>query len=166
MSEEPAGDPRSDAVMGGRLLALAHENGYSELTEEVAALVSNSGSDSASPPTPPLYGGVLRWTVSSIADVVVDKIGPQVHEGETFELTIRTESGRHVRPEELPQPESTVLRAVVDALAGDSVAVRSDLDEVVFTMDWASQMEALIEAVLWLDRLLDTPAPDGDDESW
>ncbi|MGN0124448.1 MAG: hypothetical protein ACI38R_14575, partial [Rhodococcus sp. (in: high G+C Gram-positive bacteria)] len=70
---------------------------------------------------------------------------------------------RHVRPEELPQPESTVMKAVVDALAGDSIAARSDLDEVVFAMDWASQMEALVEAVLWLDRLLDTPVPEGND---
>ncbi|SUE13807.1 Uncharacterised protein [Rhodococcus gordoniae] len=166
MHEERAGITRSDAVMGGRLLALAHENGYSELTEEVAALVSSAGSDSPSRITPPLYGGVLRWTVSTIADVVVDKIGPQVRGDESFELTIRTESGRHVRPEELPQPESTVMKAVVDALAGDSVAARSDLDEVVFAMDWASQMEALVEAVLWLDRLLDTPVPDGNDAPW
>ncbi|WP_241384644.1 hypothetical protein [Rhodococcus sp. CH91] len=165
MHEERAGITRSDAVMGGRLLALAHENDYAELTEEVAALVSSTDSDSAAPSTPPFYGGVLKWTVTTIADVVVDKMGPEVRSDETFELTIRTEEGRQIRPEELPQPEGTVMKAVVDALAGDTTAVRGDLDQVAFAMDWASRMEALVEAVLWLDRLLDTPAPDRNDDA-
>ncbi|UYP20720.1 hypothetical protein OED52_09485 [Rhodococcus sp. Z13] len=163
MHEERAGITRSDAVMGGRLLALAHENGYSELTEEVAGLVSSAGTGTPPRTNPPLYGGVLRWTVTTIADVVVDKMGAQVRGDESFELTIRTESGRHVRPEELPQPESTVMKAVIDSLSGNVTEARADLDQVVFAMDWASQMEALVEAVLWLDRLLDTPGPQQED---
>lgn len=157
MNEERHGVTRSDATMGGNLLSLAHANDYAELTRSVATLVGATGA------APPLYGGVLRWTVSTIADVVVDKMGSHVRGGRTFELTVRTDSGEQVGPEDLPQPESNVMKAVVDALAGDDTESRHALDDVVYGMDWASQMEALVEAVIWLDRLLDTPVPDRED---
>lgn len=159
MNEERPGVSRHDAVMGGNLLSLAHANAYSELTETVATLVAGEGS------TPPLYGGVLRWTVSTLADVVVDKLGSHVRGDRTFELRVRTGSGEQVGPDELPQPESTVVQAVADALAGDYARSRSALDDVVYGMDWTSQMEALVEAVVWLDHLLDTPAVERDDPS-
>lgn len=156
MNEESRGTTRGDAMMGGRLLALADGDGYTELTEAVSLLVSGPGAG------PPLFGGALRWVVTAIADVVVDKMGPEVEDGEPLTLTLRTGTGENLDLDELPEPESHLMKAVAAVVAGDTDRAFADLDPVM-SMDHTAQMEALLEAVLWLDRILDTPSANAPD---
>lgn len=153
MNDKSRGTTRTDAEIGGYLLALADGDAYSELTEAVGVLISSTDSH------PPPYGGVFRWVVSSIADVLVSKCGPELRGSEGVALTIRTVGGDEVDLSSLAEPESSVMKAVADVLAGGASEARVKLGPVGLGMDWISRLEMLVEAVLWLDKLLDAPAP-------
>ena len=152
MNDESLGITRTDAEVGGYLLALADGKAYNELTEAVGALISSTDSH------PPPYNGVYRWVVSSIADVLVSKLGPGLRGDEGVALTIRTTGGAEVDLSSLEEPESSVMRAVADVLAGGASEARVKLGPVGLGMDWMSRLEMPVEAVLWLDKLLDAPA--------
>ena len=61
------------------------------------------------------------------------------------------------------EPESSVMKAVAAVLAGGASEARVKLGPVGLGMDWMSRLEMLVEAVLWLDKLLDAPASDTPD---
>lgn len=157
MNDESPGTTRTDAEIGGYLLALADDKAYNELTEAVGMLISSTDSH------PPPYNGVFRWVVSAIADVLVSKCGPEVRGGEGVSLTIRTMGGGVVDLSSVAEPESSVMKAVAAVLAGGASEARVKLGPVGLGMDWMSRLEMLVEAVLWLDKLLDAPASDTPD---
>lgn len=136
--------------------------GYGEnvgLSQQVAALVYGTGPGDAS------YDGVLEWVVTTIAEVITDKMGPIVDGGADdvtgYALTLRTSDGNYLAIEDLPTPDRHVWKAIVEALRGDSQRVQHCLDPVEYGSGPGEQAQALIEAIGWLDRVLDLPALHG-----
>ncbi|EME67213.1 hypothetical protein G352_01202 [Rhodococcus ruber BKS 20-38] len=152
MAHDPAEAPRA-AGLGGRLLTFAGDGEFSALSGAVTALVCAPSTDH------PGYGDVLEWTVTTTAEVIALKLGPIVNGGiADYHIKIRTPDGRIVEIGELPAPECHLWIAIVDALTGDTHRARHHLAPVVHGTDREGQIRALLEALAWLDRLLDIPA--------
>lgn len=150
-------DPASR--LGGHLLALAGDRDRAALSDTVSSLVhgdSLSERDS--------YGAVLEWTVTAIAGVIADKMGP-IASGTVADkvLMLRTPEGEHLTIEELPSPACHVWGAIADYLGGDALRGHRRLRPVVYVSDPEKRIHALTEAVDLLDYLLDLPARDEPD---
>ncbi|MFD6855997.1 hypothetical protein ACFWCF_01410 [Rhodococcus sp. NPDC060090] len=147
------------ARLCGHLLVLAGGHDRAALADAVASSVHGNSLTERHH-----YGAVLEWTVTAIADVIVDKLGPIDSGAETDKvLTLRTPEGENLTIEQLPPPERHVWRAIADNLAGDALRGHRRLRPVVHVSDAEKRTHALIEAVDWLDHLLDMPVRDEPD---
>ncbi|MGV9745087.1 hypothetical protein ACWDTG_09240 [Rhodococcus zopfii] len=111
------------------------------------------------------YDEVLEWVVTSIAEVITDKMGPIIDsevDGATgYAVTLRTPDRTQPVVDDLPAPERHVWKAIVETLEGDLRRAHNCLDAVEHGSGPGEQDHALIEAIGWLDRLLDLPALNG-----
>ncbi|WP_138997936.1 hypothetical protein [Rhodococcus zopfii] len=111
------------------------------------------------------YDEVLEWVVTSIAEVITDKMGPIIDsevDGATgYAVTLRTPDRTQPVVDDLPAPERHMWKAIVETLEGDSRRAHNCLDAVEHGSGPGEQAHALIEAIGWLDRLLDLPALNG-----
>ncbi|WP_420749764.1 hypothetical protein [Rhodococcus sp. O3] len=152
-----SGSPES--ILGGRLLAFAGDGDIVGLSQYVTALVYGAAPGDAS------YDDVLEWVVTTIADVITDKIGPIIDsevDGVTgYAVTLRTPDGIQLAIDDLPVPERHVWKAIAEVLDGDFPRAHGTLAPVEHGSEPGEQAHALIEAVSWLDRLLDLPALNG-----
>lgn len=150
---------RPEAVLGGRLLTFAGDGDIVGLSQQVTALVYGVTPGETS------YDEVLEWVVTSIAEVITDKMGPIIDsevDGATGDaVTLRTPDGTQLAVDDLPAPERHVWKAIVGTLEGDSRRAHTCLDAVEHGSGPGEQAHALIEAIGWLDRLLGLPALNG-----
>jgi len=141
------------------LLAFAGDGDIVGLSQYVTALVYGAAPGDAS------YDDVLEWVVTTIADVITDKIGPIIDsevDGVTgYAVTLRTPDGIQLAIDDLPVPERHVWKAIAEVLDGDFPRAHGTLAPVEHGSEPGEQAHALIEAVSWLDRLLDLPALNG-----
>ena len=155
MGSDLDGRFRPDAEVAGHLLALVSEHRYAALGRELSSLL-------APPDTVPgrgsCYGGVLSWLTGAIADVAVARLGPAT-DGESFVLEVRTPSGGTRDARQLPSRQARVARAVLALLAGDPDAARVQLGAAEREPDSQVRVTTLIEALTWLNALLDAPTP-------
>jgi hypothetical protein len=98
--------------VAGHLIALVADRDYAALSAELSPLVQSPGS---SLPGPALYGDVLTWVVTALADVVVARLGAAA-DGESFVLEVRTTAGRTVGAGDLPPGQGRVGRSVLALL--------------------------------------------------
>ena len=150
-----SGGPRPEAEVAGHLLALVSEHRYTALGRELSSLmappdiVSGCGG---------CYGGVLTWLTEAIADVAVARLG-RAAQGESFILEVRTAAGQVVDARQLPTRRARVARSVLALLAGDPAAARVHLGAAEREPDSEVRVTTLIEALTWLNALLDAPTP-------
>ncbi|OOL29906.1 hypothetical protein [Rhodococcus zopfii] len=156
--EHDPGDVCHEAGLGGRLLTFAGEGELSMLSDAVSSLVCAPDTDQ------PRYGDVLEWIVTTTAEVIALKLDPLVRGGiADYAIKIRTSDGQILEIGELPAPECHLWTAVVDVLTGDIRRAHHHLAPVIHAADRDERIRALVEAVAWLDRLLDIPAfPESD----
>lgn len=155
MGSDLGGRFRPEAEVAGHLLALASEHRYAALGRELSSLAAPPG---IAPGYGHCYGGVLSWLTGAIADVAVARLGPAA-EGESFVLEVRTGGGQVVDARQLPARQSRVARSVLALLAGDPGAARVHLGAAAREPDSEVRVTALIEALTWLNSLLDAPTP-------
>ena len=155
MGSDLDGRFRPDAEVAGHLLALVSEHQYAELGRELSSLmappdtVAGRGS---------CYGGVLSWLTGAIADVAVARLGHATNGG-SFVLEVRTAAGGSVDARQLPPRQARVGRAVLALLDGDPDAARVQLGAADREPDAEVRVTTLIEALTWLNALLDAPTP-------
>ncbi|MBC2644470.1 MULTISPECIES: hypothetical protein [unclassified Rhodococcus (in: high G+C Gram-positive bacteria)] len=155
MGSDLGGRFRPDAEVAGHLLALVSEHRYAELGRELSSLMA--------PPDPAAgrgscYGGVLAWLTGAIADVAVARLG-RAAQGESFILEVRTAAGQLVDARQLPPRQARVARSVLALLAGDRAAARAQWGAAERESDSQVRVTTLIEALTWLNALLDAPTP-------
>jgi len=141
--------------VAGHLLTLVADRHLTALSAELSALVQ---APRGQPVRRPLYRGVLTWLVTALADVVVARLGP-AQDGEAFVLEVRTTAGRTVGAGELPPRQSRVGRSVLALLAGDRALARAQLAAAERDPNPAVRATTLVEALIWLDALLDAETP-------
>lgn len=110
----------------------------------------------------PDYGEVLAWVVEAIVDVIIARLGA-TGPGEMFILDLRFSDGAPVVVDDLPESERSVLRTVAAFLAEDLAEGRRSLTAAEQQFDLTMRAEALADAVIWLDFLLDVDLPDPPD---
>ncbi|QYB08000.1 hypothetical protein I1A62_28605 [Rhodococcus sp. USK10] len=137
------------ARLGGRLLTLVGDRDFHALAREISRITCGTGSDASA------FTAVVTWMVATIADLVADPtasvtdavdsfisgVVPVVHD--TAELN-----------EELPAPAEWLFTAVVRHLQsrhreGSDPPPPAPADTALV------RMQALVEALLWLDALLE-----------
>ncbi len=111
--------PPEAVLGGGRLLTFAGDGDIVGLSQQVTALVYGVTPGETS------YDEVLEWVVTSIAEVITDKMGPIIDsevDGATgYAVTLRTPDGTQLAVDDLPAPpERHVWKAIVGTLEGDS----------------------------------------------
>ncbi|MBC2644325.1 MULTISPECIES: hypothetical protein [unclassified Rhodococcus (in: high G+C Gram-positive bacteria)] len=155
MGSDLEGRFHREAEVAGHLLALVSEHQYAALGQELSALA-------APPDTVPgrgsCYGGVLTWLTGAIADVAVARLGAAV-QGESFILEVRTPAGQVVDARQLPPRHARVARSVLALLADDPGTARVYLGAAEREPDADVRVTTLIEALTWLNALLDAPTP-------
>ena len=138
--------------MAGHLIELFDRRDTTVLAAELSLLVHAP----QSPPSRlPRYGDVLAWLVAAITDVIVARMG-RPDDGEAFTIEVRTTNGHHLRVDELPASGSRVLRAVSALLAGDHAAARAQVEAADREPSTTARAENLVEALVWINVLLDT----------
>jgi hypothetical protein len=137
--------------VAGHLIALVADRDYAALSAELSPLVQSPGS---SLPGPALYGDVLTWVVTALADVVVARLGAAA-DGESFVLEVRTTAGRTVGAGDLPPGQGRVGRSVLALLADDRAAARAQLAAAERESDPAVRATTLVEALIWLNAMLE-----------
>jgi hypothetical protein len=155
MGSDLEGRFRPEAEVAGRLLTLASEHRYATLGRELSSLAAPPD---IVPGPGSFYGGVLTWLTGAIADVAVARLG-RAAEGEAFVLEVRTGGGQVVDARQLPPRQARVARSVLALLAGDPAAARVHLGAAAREPDSEVRVTALIEALTWLNSLLDAPTP-------
>ncbi|WP_072951413.1 hypothetical protein [Rhodococcus koreensis] len=155
MVSDVGGLAQPEARLAGHLVELLGDRNMSALSVALAPLVRASGPRS---PAGVLYGGVLRWLVCAIAEVVVARLGVP-EEGEVFVFKVRSSHGRRLGVDELPESGGRVLRSVNALLAGDRPAVRAQLAAAEREPDLVVRAETVVAALVWVDALLDARTP-------
>ncbi|TQC42247.1 hypothetical protein EEB14_49885 [Rhodococcus sp. WS4] len=155
-----AGRPTSSsaAALGGRLLQLAGDRDAARFSCEVSRVCAEPHpTDGRSD-----YGEVLAWVVDAIVDVVIARLGA-AGPGERFILELRFTDGGSVDVDDLPESGRWVLRTVSALLAGDLAEGVRSLTAAEQHFDITMRAEALADALIWLDFLLDVDLPDPPD---
>ena len=153
MNSGVGGRAHPEARLAGHLLTLLGDREVEALSAELSPLVQTT-----EPVRRALYGGVLTWLVTALADVVVARLGTP-DEGESYVLEVRTTAGRHLGVGDLPARQGRVQRSVLALLAGDRCAARTQLAAAEREPDPGRRAAALVEALVWLDAVLNTDMP-------
>ncbi len=140
-----------EARLAGHLVELLGNREMGALSAELSPLVRAPGPERA---RRSLYGGVLTWLVTAIADVITARLG-YPENGEAFVLEVHTTRGRHLGLDEVPASASRILRSVMALLAGDRVGARVQLDAAQSEPSPLVRAETLVDALVWLNVLLD-----------
>lgn len=144
-----------EARLAGHLLTLVTDREFATLSAELTPLVQPPEAD---PVRSALYGGVLTWLVTALADVVVARLG-SADNGEAFVLEVHTTTGRTLGAPDLPPREGRFGRAVLALLSGDRATVRTELWDAENETDPTVRATTLVEALIWLDALLGADTP-------
>ncbi|WP_160098453.1 hypothetical protein [Rhodococcus sp. T7] len=160
MSSDDGGRAYPQArLLAGRLIALVADRDYAALSAELSPLVHAPGN---APGRRGFYGDVLTWLVHSLADVVTARLGTG-QKGQSFVLEVRTTAGRTMGAGDLPPEQGRVAQSVLALLADDRGAARAHLAAAEHEPDPAVRATTLVEALIWLNALLDaetTALPD------
>jgi hypothetical protein len=155
MGSDDGGRERPEAgSVAGHLLVLVADRNYAALSAELSSLVQARQSWRHARAGRTLYGEVLTWLVTALADVVIARLGP-AEEGESFVLEVRTTAGRTVGAGDLPPKQGRVGRSVLALLADDPNAARAHLAAAEREPDPTVRATTLVEALVWLDAMLD-----------
>ncbi|EID79858.1 MULTISPECIES: hypothetical protein [Rhodococcus] len=153
MDSDVSGRAQPEARLAGHLLTLLGDRDIAALSAELSPLVH-----STDPARRGLYGGVLSWLVTALADVVVARLGTR-DDDESYLLEMHTTAGRTLGIGDLPTRDGRVQRSVLALLAGDRAAARTQLAAAEKEPEPVLRARTLVEALVWLDAVLNTDMP-------
>ncbi|SEC72340.1 hypothetical protein [Rhodococcus koreensis] len=143
------GPDRADgAQLGGRLLTLVGDRDFHVLAREISRITCGTGSDGAA------FTAVVTWMVATIADLVADPTASVTDAVDSFISVVPVVHDAPELDDELPAPAEWLFSAVVSHLQGRHGAGSGSPPPVPADTELA-RVQALVEALLWLDALLE-----------
>ncbi|MDV7086853.1 hypothetical protein [Rhodococcus opacus] len=136
------------AELGGRLLTLVGDRDFQALAPEISQIACDHGSDRSA------FTAVVAWIVTTIADLIADPASSVNDAVDSFISVVPVVHDTAALNEELPAPAEWLFTAVVRHLQSRHRA-GSDLPPPVPADTALTRMQALVEALLWLDALLE-----------
>ena len=143
------GPDRADgAQLGGRLLTLVGDRDFHALAHEISRITCDTGSNGS------VFTAVVTWMVSTIADLVADPTASVADAVDSFISVVPVVHDTPEMDDELPAPAEWLFSAVVNHLQSRHRA-GSDPPPPVPADTELARVQALVEALLWLDALLE-----------
>lgn len=144
----------TDAAVAGKLVQLLDEGDIATLTEEVLALLRL-------PPSSVRYSydGVLGWLITITARRISDQVGV-VENGNVLAMTLCTPHGTTVPSSKVTPSMYALARVTTAVLVGEYAALRTFLAEVNRLADAVTKADILVDALLVLETVLNSPFPD------
>ena len=135
------------ARLGGRLLTLVGDRDFHALAPAISQIACDDGDRS-------VFSSVVTWMVTTIADLVADPTASIDDAVDSFISVIPVVHDTTEFDEELPAPAEWLFTAVVRHLqsrhrTGSVLPPPEPADSAL------TRTQALVEALLWLDALLD-----------
>ncbi|MBC2641275.1 MULTISPECIES: hypothetical protein [unclassified Rhodococcus (in: high G+C Gram-positive bacteria)] len=135
------------AQLGGRLLTLVGERDFHALAPAISQIAHDESDRSA-------FTAVVTWMVTTIADLIADPTASVDDAVDSFISVVPVVHDTTEFDEELPPPAEWLFTAVVRLLQSRH-RTGSILPPPVPADSALTRTQALVEALLWLDALLD-----------